>query len=72
MIDAEDIKRLEEIFVTRKDCNSDMDGISAALSEIKEKFAVIETKTNYILAVLGTIGVGVVGIFLNFLFRGIQ
>ena len=43
-IDDRDIERLKEIFVTRQECNTQMDDVSAKLSNDNARLAVIETK----------------------------
>lgn len=43
-IEHEDIERLKEIFVTRQECNDQMDEVSKKLSSDNARLAVIESK----------------------------
>lgn len=43
-IEHEDIERLKEIFVTRQECNNQMDDVSSKLSNDNARLAVIESK----------------------------
>lgn len=42
MVDAADIERLKEIFVTRKECDERSEGTKAALQDVQVKLAIIE------------------------------
>ena len=42
MIDQNDIKRLEKIFVTREECNDSTNGISGQLANDPTRFAQLE------------------------------
>ena len=70
MIDREDIDRLREIFVTRQECDRDMDEIKEVMSDNKAQFAVITTKLSLIMWLLGAVGSGVVGILIKIIFGG--
>lgn len=70
MIDKEDIDRLKEIFVTRQECDRDMDEIKEVMSDSKAQFAVITTKLSLIMWLLGAVGSGVIGILIKIIFGG--
>lgn len=70
MIDKEDIDRLKEIFVTRQECDKDMDEIKEVMSDNKAQFAVITTKLSLIMWLLGAVGSGVIGILIKIIFGG--
>lgn len=70
MIDKEDIDRLKEIFVTRQECDRDMDEIKEVMSDNKAQFAVITTKLSLIMGLLGAVGSGVIGILIKIIFGG--
>ena len=59
MIDDNDIARLKEIFVTRQECNTQMNGIDEKLSNDNTRLAVIENQLKLILKILAFIGGGV-------------
>lgn len=44
MIEQADIDRLKEIFITRQECNSQMDDVDAKLNNDNARLAVIESK----------------------------
>lgn len=70
MIDKEDIDRLKEIFVTRQECDRDMDEIKEVMSDNKAQFAVITTKLSLIMWLLGAVGSGVIGILIKIILGG--
>ena len=70
MVDKEDIERLKEIFVTRQECDRDMDEIKEVMSDSKAQFAVITTKLSLIMWLLGAVGSGVIGILIKIIFGG--
>jgi hypothetical protein len=70
MIEKEDIDRLKEIFVTRQECDRDMDEIKEVMSDNKAQFAVITTKLSLIMWLLGAVGSGVIGILIKIIFGG--
>ena len=69
MIDREDIERLKEIFVTRQECNTQMDTVNNKLAEDAADFAVIKTKLNAILWGLSVIGAAVIGVLVKIVFE---
>ena len=60
LIDNNDIKRLKEIFVTRRECESNTDGIAKKLSNDDKRLAVIETYQKIQLWILTAIGGGII------------
>ena len=69
MIDREDIERLKEIFVTRQECNTQMDTVNNKLAEDAADFAVIKSKLNAILWGLSVIGAAVIGVLVKIVFE---
>lgn len=69
VLDEKDIDRLKDIFVTRKDCDSNMDHQNRKFANDDKRLAVIETYQKTILGVLSAVGVGVLGIVLNMIFH---
>ena len=70
MIDHDDIERLKEIFVTRKECDGVQDDIRSKLNKDGSKLAVIETKISMVLWVLAAVGTGVISIVLKMFLGG--
>lgn len=70
MIDNNDIERLKEIFVTRQECDTEMDKIKDVLSDNKAQFAVITTKLSLIMWLIAAVGSGVIGILVKMFFGG--
>lgn len=69
MIDEKDLDRLREIFVTRKECDENIDHQNAKFANDDKRLAVIETYQKITLGVLSAVGVGVLGIVLNMIFH---
>ena len=69
-LEKEDIDRLKEIFVTRQECDRDMDEIKEVMSDNKAQFAVITTKLSLIMWLLGAVGSGVIGILIKIILGG--
>ena len=69
-LEQNDIERLKEIFVTRKECDKEMDEVKAVMADNKAQFAVITTKLSLIMWILGAVGSGVVGILVKMIFGG--
>lgn len=69
VIDREDIERLTEIFVTRKECDKNVDEINKKLANDMTEFAVIKTKLNAILWGIGVIGSAVIGVLIKMIFE---
>ncbi len=70
MIDAADIERLKEIFVTRKECDDTMDDVNSKLSNDAKELAVISTKLSLILWFLGAVGAAVITVLVKLFFGG--
>lgn len=70
MIDAADIERLKEIFVTRKECDETMDDVNSKLSNDMKELAVINTKLSLILWFLGAVGAAVITVLVKLFFGG--
>lgn len=70
MIDDKDIDRLEEIFVTRKECQQTTDGIEYKLSSDLVRLAVIENQLKVITWLLYAVSGGVITMLIKTLFGG--
>ena len=70
MIDEKDIDRLEEIFVTRKECQKTNEEIEAKLSSDLVRLAVIENQLKIITWLLYAVAGGVVTMLIKMLFGG--
>lgn len=70
MIDEKDIDRLEEIFVTRKECQKTNDEIERKLSSDLVRLAVIENQLKIITWLLYAVAGGVITMLIKMLFGG--
>ena len=70
MIDEKDIDRLEEIFVTRKECQETNDEIERKLSSDLVRLAVIENQLKVITWLLYAVAGGVITMLIKLLFGG--
>ena len=70
MIDEKDIGRLEEIFVTRKECQKTNDEIEKKLSSDLVRLAVIENQLKIITWLLYAVAGGVIAMLIKMLFGG--
>lgn len=70
MIDENDIDRLKEIFVTRKECQQTTDGIETKLSNDLVRLAVIENQLKIITWLLYAVAGGVITMLIKLLFGG--
>lgn len=70
MIEDKDLERLKEIFVTRKECDDNIDHQNRKFANDDKRLAVIETYQKITLAILSAVGVGVLGILLEMMFGG--
>ena len=68
MIDHDDIERLKEIFVTRKECDEVQDGVHRRLEKDGNKLSVIEAKLSMVLWVLTAVGSGVIAMLIKLFF----
>ena len=60
MIEHEDIERLKEIFITRQECNTQMDDVSKKLGNDNARLLVIEKQLEGITKLLYAIGTGII------------
>jgi len=60
MIDKEDMDRLKEVFITRQECNTQMDEVSTKLGNDNARLLVIEKQLEGITKLLYAIGTGIV------------
>ena len=70
MIDEKDIGRLEEIFVTRKECKKTNDEVEKKLSSDLVRLAVIENQLKIITWLLYAVAGGVITMLIKMLFGG--
>ena len=70
MIDDKDIERLEEIFVTRKECRQTTDGIESKLSSDLVRLAVIENQLKVITWLLYAVAGGIITMLIKMMFGG--
>ena len=70
MSDEKDLERLEEIFVTRKECQQAADGIETKLSNDLVRLAVIENQLKVITWLLYAVAGGVITMRIKMLFGG--
>ena len=70
MIDEKDIDRLEEIFVTRKECQKTNDEIEKKFSSDLVRLAVIENQLKIITWLLYAVAGGVITMLIKMLFGG--
>ena len=70
MIEEKDIDRLEEIFVTRKECKQINDEIETKLANDLVRLAVIENQLKIITWLLYAVAGGVVTMLIKMLFGG--
>lgn len=68
MIEENDLDRLKEIFVTRKECQSSIEGLSKKLHNDDKRLAVIETYQKITLWVLTAVGGGVISMAIKLFF----
>ena len=68
MIDENDIERLKEIFVTRKECQQTTGGIETKLSSDLVRLAVIENQLKVITWILYAVAGGIITMLVKILF----
>lgn len=68
MIEAQDMERLKEICVTRKECQKQTDGFESKRSKDLVRLAVIETKLSQITWILTAVGGGVITMLIKMFF----
>lgn len=67
-IDNNDIERLKEIFMTRKECDENTDHFNKKLGKDDIRLAVIEQQNKMILWVLTAVGGGVITMLVKMFF----
>lgn len=67
-IDDKDIVRLKEIFITRQECQSNIDSFDSKLSKDLVRLAVIESQLKLVLGVLTAVGGGILTVLLKLFF----
>ena len=70
MIEDNDVERLKEIFVTRKECQQTTGGIETKLSSDLVRLAVIENQLKVITWLLYAVAGGIVTMLIKMLFGG--
>ena len=69
-LESADIDRLKEIFVTRQECDSQMNGVDEKINAENIRLAVIEHQLKNITWLLMTVGGGVITILLKLFLGG--
>ena len=59
-LEKEDIERLKEIFITRKECEKQMGDVENKINNDSVRLAVIEQQLKTITWILTTVGAGVI------------
>lgn len=67
-IDENDIKRLDEIYVRKDDCEDNRAELQEILNKQGTEMAVVKTKMNTLIGILSAIGVPVLAIAIKLLF----
>ena len=70
MIDATDMERLKEVFVTRRECDTITDGINDKLGRDYAELAVIKSQLKLVIGILSAVGGGMLTILLKLFFGG--
>ena len=70
MIEDKDIERLKEIFVTKEECQQNIDDVDAKLNKDNVRLAVIENQLKLILWVLMAVGGGIITMLVKMFFGG--
>ena len=69
MIEAEDLERLKEVFVTRRECQDTTDKLESKLGNSSVRMAVIETELKQIKWLVGLVLAGTVANLVNSFFH---
>lgn len=69
MIDEKDILRLKEIFITRQECQNNLDGIENKLSKDLVRLAVIENQLKLVMWVLCAVAGGIITMLIKMFFE---
>lgn len=64
-IDNEDIARLKEIFVTRRECDEQMDDVNKKLANDSKELAIINTKLSLVLWLLAAVGASIIAMLIQ-------
>lgn len=67
MIDEQDIDRLKEIFVTRRECDNSMDEVNKKLANDSTELALIKQQLNTISWVAKTTLASVIGLLVTYI-----
>lgn len=70
MIEREDIDRLKEIFVTREECDRDMNTVQDRINSINVDLAVIKSQLKTIMWLISTVGAGVIATLVKLFLGG--
>lgn len=70
MLEAPDIDRLKEIFVTRQECDTITNQLEQKVNEENVRLAVIEHQLKNITWLIMTVGAGVITVILKIFFGG--
>ena len=70
MIDETDIDRLKEIFVTRHDCQTNVDNTKTFLERDNVRLAVIEQQNKLMLWILAAVAGGIITVLIKMFFGG--
>ena len=68
MIEDKDIVRLKEIFITRQECQANIDNFDSKLSKDLVRLAVIENQLKLIMWLLAAVGSGVIAMLIKMFF----
>lgn len=70
MLEDRDLDRLKEIFVTRRECQGNIDNLDGKLGNDLVRITVIETKLNQITWLLTAVAGGVITMLIKMFFPG--
>lgn len=74
MIDQNDIERLKEMFVTRKECEEKEEKqevrFSGEIRTMRDDMIALKTRLNVLIGILSAIAVPVLSIAINYLLKG--
>ena len=67
-VDERDIDRLKEIFITRQECQNNLDVVDSKLSKDLVRLAVIENQLKLIMGLLAAVGGGIITMLIKMFF----
>lgn len=70
MIEADDIKRLDDRYVSKQDCNTRTDQVNDAVISMEKGMAVLNTQMRLMMWIGGVIGAAVISIAVKYVFGG--